>query len=61
VLAGKKTPLRDIAILNAAAALVVAGKAASLKDATELAAASIQSGAAQRALDRRIAISNGRN
>jgi anthranilate phosphoribosyltransferase len=61
VLAGKKTPLRDIAILNAAAALVVAGKAASLKDATELAAASIQSGAAQRALDRLIAISNGRN
>ena len=30
VLAGKKTPLRDIAMLNAAAALIVAGKAANL-------------------------------
>ena len=31
VLAGKKTPLRDIAVLNAAAALIVAAKAANLR------------------------------
>jgi anthranilate phosphoribosyltransferase len=60
VLAGKKTPLRDIAILNAAAALIVAGKAANLVDGAALAAHSIESGAAQRALDKLVAISNGR-
>ena len=48
VLAGKKTPLRDIAILNAAAALIVAGKAANLLDGAALAAHSIESGAARR-------------
>ena len=60
VLAGKKTPLRDIAILNAAAALIVAGKAANLLDGAALAAHSIELGAAQRALDKLVAISNGR-
>ncbi|HJZ42734.1 MAG TPA: anthranilate phosphoribosyltransferase [Hyphomicrobiaceae bacterium] len=60
VLAGKKTPLRDIAILNAAAALIVAGKAANLLDGAAMAAHSIESGAAQRALDRLVAITNGR-
>jgi anthranilate phosphoribosyltransferase len=60
VLAGKKTPLRDIAVLNAAAALVVAGKAANLLDGAAMAAHSIESGAAQRALERLVAISNGR-
>jgi anthranilate phosphoribosyltransferase len=58
VLAGKKTPLRDIAVLNAAAALIVAGKAANLADGAALATHSIESGAAQRALDRLIAITN---
>jgi len=60
VLAGKKTPLRDIAILNAAAALIVAGKAANLLDGAALAAHSIESGAAKAALDKLVAISNGR-
>jgi anthranilate phosphoribosyltransferase len=60
VLAGKKTPLRDIAVLNAAAALIVAGKAANLLDGAAMAAHSIESGAAQRALERLVAISNGR-
>jgi len=60
VLAGKKTPLRDIAILNAAAALIVAGKAANLLDGAALAAHSIESGAARGALDKLVAISNGR-
>ena len=60
VLAGKKTPLRDIAILNAAAAAVVAGKVDNILDGAALAARSIESGAAARALDRLIAITNGR-
>jgi len=60
VLAGKKTPLRDIAVLNAAAALIVAGKAANLLDGAALAAHSIESGAAKRALERLVAITNGR-
>jgi anthranilate phosphoribosyltransferase len=60
VLAGKKTPLRDIAVLNAAAALIVAGKAANLLDGAALAAHSIESGAAKRALERLVAITNRR-
>ena len=60
VLAGKRTPLRDIAILNAAAALIVADKAANLLDGAALAAHSIESGAAKRALERLVAITNGR-
>jgi anthranilate phosphoribosyltransferase len=60
VLAGKKTPLRDIAVLNAAAALIVAGKAVNLADGAALAAHAIESGAARKALERLVAISNGR-
>jgi anthranilate phosphoribosyltransferase len=60
VLAGKHTPLRDIAILNAAAALIVAGKVANLLDGAALAAQSIETGAARNALDKLVAISNGR-
>jgi anthranilate phosphoribosyltransferase len=60
VLAGKKTPLRDIAVLNAAAALIVAGKAANLPDGAALATHSIESGAARAALERLVAITNGR-
>jgi anthranilate phosphoribosyltransferase len=58
VLAGKKTPLRDIAVLNAAAALIVAGKAPDLPQGAALAARAIDSGAAKAALDRLIAITN---
>jgi anthranilate phosphoribosyltransferase len=60
VLAGKKTPLRDIAVLNAAAALIVSGKAANLLEGATLAARGIESGAAKAALDRLVAITNGR-
>jgi anthranilate phosphoribosyltransferase len=59
-LAGQRTPLRDIAILNAAAALIVADKAANLRDAAALADRAIHSGAAQKALEALVAISNGR-
>jgi anthranilate phosphoribosyltransferase len=58
VLAGKTGPHRDIVLLNAAAALVAAGKAADLPEGCRLAAAAIDSGAAARALERLIAITN---
>ncbi len=47
VLAGKKSPCRDVVLLNAAGALVAAGKADHLKDALPLAVKSIDSGAAE--------------
>ena len=46
ILAGKKSPRRDVVLLNAAAALVAAGRAEHLGDALPLAARSIDSGAA---------------
>ncbi len=58
VLKGKKGPFRDVTILNAAAALVVAGKAKDLKEGAALAAKSIDSGEAEGSLDRLIAVSN---
>lgn len=44
--AGEKGPKRDILLLNSAAALVTAGKAADLKEGLTIAAESIDSGAA---------------
>jgi len=58
VLKGKPGPLRDISILNAAAALIVAGKAKDLRQGATLAAKSIASGEAEGRLDRLIAVSN---
>src|ERR1700734_433589 len=58
VLEGKKTPLRDVALFNAAAALVVAGKAKELKGGLALAAQSVDSGEAEGRLDRLIVVSN---
>jgi len=46
VLSGKKSPRRDIVLLNAAAALVAAGKSDHLRDAVPQAAQAIDSGAA---------------
>jgi anthranilate phosphoribosyltransferase len=46
ILARKKSPRRDVVLLNAAAALVAAGKADHLSDALPLAVNSIDSGAA---------------
>ena len=59
LLAGTPGPIRDIVVLNSGAALLIAGKAASLKDGMALAARTIDSGAARRALDRMVAITNG--
>src|SRR5664280_2853013 len=58
VLKGKAGPFRDVSILNAAAALIVAGKAKDLKQGAALAAKSIESGEAEGRLDRLIAVSN---
>jgi len=58
VLKGKSGPLRDVSVLNAAAALIVAGKAKDLKEGAALAAKSIDSGEAEGRLDRLIAVSN---
>jgi anthranilate phosphoribosyltransferase len=58
VLAGEHTAYRDIAVLNAAAALMVAGTAASLAEGVATATASIDHGHAEGALDRLIAVSN---
>jgi anthranilate phosphoribosyltransferase len=58
VLRGRKGPYRDVALLNAAAALTVAGRAQDLKAAMALAAKSIDSGEAEGRLDRLIAVSN---
>jgi anthranilate phosphoribosyltransferase len=58
VLKGKASAFRDIAVLNAAAALIVAGKAADLRDAAKIAAKAIDSGEAEGRLDRLIAVSN---
>ncbi len=57
-LEGKKGPLRDVAILNAAAALLVAHKATDLKSAAMLARQTIDSGEAEASLDRLVAVSN---
>ena len=51
VLAGRRDAFRDIVVLNSAAALMVAGKAANLKDGAALAAESIDSGKARKALE----------
>jgi anthranilate phosphoribosyltransferase len=48
--AGELGPRRDIIVINAAAALVAAGVAGNFKEATELAARTLSSGAAQEKL-----------
>jgi len=58
VLKGKKGPFRDVAIFNAAAALIVAGRAKDLKEGAALAAKSVDSGEAEGRLDRLIVVSN---
>jgi anthranilate phosphoribosyltransferase len=55
LLAGAGGPLRDVVLLNSAAALVVAGHAPNLYEGAELAARAIDSGAARRVLDNLVA------
>ncbi|HEX3535170.1 MAG TPA: anthranilate phosphoribosyltransferase [Stellaceae bacterium] len=58
LLGGLNGPLRDVVLLNAGAALVVAGRAAKLRDGMGLAAEAIDKGAAARVLDRLVAETN---
>jgi anthranilate phosphoribosyltransferase len=58
VLQGKDGAYREVALMNAAAALVVAGASANLKEGGALAQKSIESGEAEGRLDRLIAVSN---
>src|SRR5713101_4034508 len=58
VLKGKQGAFRDVAVLNAAAALVVAARAKDLKQALALAQTSIDSGEAASRLQQLVAISN---
>ena len=59
VLEGKPSPYRDVALLNAAAALIVAGKAKDLKEGVAIAAKTLDSGAASAKLKHLVAVSNG--
>jgi len=58
VLDGEKGPYRDIVLLNAGAALVVAGKVDDLAEGVAMAGEAIDSGKARAALDRLVEISN---
>src|SRR5947209_5977615 len=58
VLDGMPSPYRDVALLNAAAALVVAGRAKTLKEGVALGLKSLDTGAAAGKLKRLIAVSN---
>jgi anthranilate phosphoribosyltransferase len=58
VLAGQPSPYRDVALLNAAAALVVAGRAGDLREGMALGRRTIDDGAAADRLKRLIAVSN---
>ncbi|MCA1497539.1 MULTISPECIES: anthranilate phosphoribosyltransferase [Bradyrhizobium] len=57
VLDGKPSPYRDVALLNAAAALVVAGRAKDLKEGVAIGVRSIDSGAANAKLKHLVTIS----
>jgi anthranilate phosphoribosyltransferase len=57
ILAGEPGPKRDVVLLNAGAALEVAGAAGSLTDAIMLASAAIDSGAASATLERWVVVS----
>jgi anthranilate phosphoribosyltransferase len=59
VLKGRKGPFHDVAVLNAGAGLIVAGRAADLKQAIALAQKSIDSGEAESRLQRLISASKG--
>src|ERR1051325_2491674 len=58
VLKGKRGAFRDVALLNAAAALMVAARAKDLKGALALAQSAIDSGEAAGRLQRLVAVSN---
>ncbi|HKW54654.1 MAG TPA: anthranilate phosphoribosyltransferase [Stellaceae bacterium] len=60
LLDGRRGPLRDIVLLNGAAALIVAGRARDLRHGVDQAADAIDQGKARRVLEKLVAITNGR-
>jgi anthranilate phosphoribosyltransferase len=58
VLEGAPGPERDIVVLNAAAGLVAAGRAGSIEEGMQAAAAAVDEGAAAAALDALVKASN---
>ena len=59
VLSGEHNAYRDIALINAAAALIVADKVTTLRDGVAMAAQALDSGKAKATLDRLITTTNG--
>lgn len=59
LLAGEKNAYRDAVLLNAAAALKIAGRVVDLRDGVKIAEESIDSGAALRALEQVAAVTSG--
>jgi anthranilate phosphoribosyltransferase len=59
VLDGVEGPLRNVVLLNAGAALFIAGHSASVREGIAAAARSIDSGAARSTLERLVAVSQG--
>ena len=57
ILGGEPGPKRDIVLMNAAAALVAGGRAREFKEAVEIAARSIDTGAARGKLDALVTLS----
>jgi anthranilate phosphoribosyltransferase len=58
ILAGKKSPRRDVVLLNAAAALVAAGRADHISEALPVAARALDSGAARAKLEQLVEFTN---
>lgn len=59
IFSGAKNAYRDIVLINSAAALIVAGKAANLKEGVALAAEVLDTGRATAQLSNLVAVSNG--
>jgi anthranilate phosphoribosyltransferase len=59
VLNGATNAYRDIAVLNAAAGLIVAGLSPTLNDAARMAEKALDSGAAKRAFEKLVSVSHG--
>jgi anthranilate phosphoribosyltransferase len=60
ILAGEKGAARDIVLVNAAAALLIAGRVSAIAEGVHQAAAALDSGEAARVLERLVRVSNGR-
>jgi anthranilate phosphoribosyltransferase len=59
ILAGEAGPARDIVLLNAAAALLIAGRVSAIAEGVHQAAAALDNGDASRVLERLVRVSNG--